>query len=165
MNLNSDVQVVKIGLLLVMLTLIFGIGMGVVFGIEEDAVKSFISEGVDAHADLHDGKSKSKIWRYAQRSHFHATGIAAFSIGLVLLVMISSLQQRLKKIAAILIGLGGVYPLAWFSMFLLAPSLGRDAAHHHIVTVVLTYVGVGSLLLGMALLCANLFFEKFQDES
>ncbi len=162
-HMNNEVKKVKIGLFLVMLTLLFGIGLGVGFGVAEDSVKSYISEGIASHPDVHDGKSQSKIWRYAQRSHFHATGIAAFSIGLVILIMFSSLKEKLKTISSILVGVGGLYPLSWFSMFILAPSIGRSAAHHHVITEMFTYVGVGGLLLGIAILCANLFLDMFQE--
>ena len=163
--MNNEVKAVKIGLFLVMLTLIFGIGLGVGFGVAEDSVKSYISDGVASHADVHDDKSNSKIWRYAQRSHFHATGIAAFSIGLVLLIMVSSLKRTLKTVSSVLVGLGGLYPLSWFTMFILAPSIGRSAAHHHILTETFTYIGVGGLLLGIVILCANLFLDMFQEVS
>lgn len=162
--MDDKLKPVKIGLLLVMLTLVFGIGMGVTFGVAEDSIQSYISEGVASHADLHDDKSSGKIWRYAQRAHFHATGISAFSIGLVLLIMFSSLKQQLKTVAAILVGLGGLYPLSWFTMFLLSPSLGRDAAHHHFITEMFTFIGVGGLLLGIGILCANLFLNIFSEE-
>ncbi len=160
--MNDEIKTVKIGLFLVMLTLIFGIGLGVVFGVIEDSVKSYITEGVAAHPAVHDEQSSSKIWRYAQRAHFHATGIAAFSIGLLLLIMHSSLGTRLKTVAAVLVGLGGLYPLSWFTMFILAPSIGRSAAHHHIVTELFTFIGVGGLLAGLAILCANLFLGMFR---
>lgn len=162
--MNTKIKSIKFGLFLVMLTLVFGITLGVVFGVTEDSVKSYISEGVAQHAELHDEKSNSKIWRYAQRAHFHATGIAAFSIGLILLIMFSSLKQNLKTLSSILVGLGGLYPLSWFTMFILAPSMGRSPAHHHIVTELFTYIGVGSLLLGIVILSANLFLDMFQDE-
>jgi len=163
--MNEEMKAVKIGLFLVMLTLIFGIGLGVSFGIAEDPIKTYIADGVTSHADVHDDKSNSKIWRYAQRAHFHATGIAAFSIGLVLLIMFSSLKRKLKTVSSILVGLGGLYPLSWFTMFILAPSIGRNAAHHHIITETLTYIGVGGLLLGIAILCANLFLNMFHEVS
>ena len=161
--MNDAIKSVKIGLLMVMLTLVFGIGLGITFGVAEDSLQSYISTGVAAHADLHDDKSSGKIWRYAQRAHFHATGIAAFSLGLVLLIGASSLKTKLKTVAAVLVGLGGLYPLSWFSMFLLSPSIGRDLAHEHIVTEMFTFIGVGSLLLGLAILSANLFFNLFRD--
>lgn len=160
--MNEEIKSIRIGLFLVMLALIFGIGLGVSFGVAEDSIQSYISEGVALHPDVHDDKSSSKIWRYAQRAHFHATGIAAFSIGLVLLIMFSSLKRKLKTAASILVGLGGLYPLSWFTMFILSPSIGRSAAHHHIMTEMLTYIGVGGLLLGIAILCANLFLEMFR---
>jgi len=159
--MNEEIKTVKIGLFLVMLTLIFGIGMGVVFGLVEDSVKSYIAEGIAAHPAVHDKQSSGKIWRYAQRAHFHATGIAAFSIGLLLLLMHSSLGRKLKMAAAVLVGLGGMYPLSWFTMFILAPSIGRGAAHDHFVTLMFIYIGVGSLLAGITILSANLFFGAF----
>lgn len=161
--MKEELKVVKAGLLLVMLTLMFGISLGVGFGIAEDSVKSYISEGVASHAEVHDDKSNKKIWRYAQRAHFHSTGIAAFSIGLIILIMFSSLKKELKKVASILVGLGGLYPLSWFTMFILAPSMGRSAAHHHFITEIFTYIGVAGLLLGITVLCANLFFNKFGE--
>jgi len=162
-NMNKELKTVNIGLLLIILALLFGIGLGVTFGVAEEPIKSYISEGVASHSELHDKNSSSKIWRYAQRAHFHALGISAFSLGLVILVMFSSLNNKLKKTSAILIGLGGLYPLSWFTMFILAPSLGRGAAHHHIITELFTYIGVGGLLLGIAMLCANLFLGMFQS--
>ena len=162
--MNQEIKKVKLGLFLVMLTLVFGISLGAGFGIAEDTVKSYISNGVSAHPTIHDANSNSKIWRYAQRAHFHATGIAAFSIGLIVLVMFSSLKDCWKKYTAILIGVGGLYPLSWFSMFVLAPSIGRNAAHHHIITEVLAYCGVGGLLLGITILSANLFLGMFQND-
>jgi len=160
----EEIKTVRIGLFLVILTLLLGLGLGVSFGVNEDSFKSYITAGVNAHPEVHDSKSEDKIWRYAQRAHFHATGIAAFSIGLVILTMFSSLRAKLKSIAAILIGLGGLYPLSWFSMFILAPSIGRDAAHHHIITEMFTYIGVLGLFAGIGLLSANLFLECCQQD-
>lgn len=162
--MNNELNTVRIGLLLVMLTLVFGIGMGVTFGIAEDSIKSYITEGVTAHPDVHDDQSTAKIWRYAQRAHFHATGVAAFSIGLILLLLHSPMQPGLKKVTAILIGLGGLYPLSWLTMFILAPFIGRGAAHSHLVTEMFTYIGVGGLLVGIFILCANLFLGMFRAE-
>ena len=55
--MNDAIKSVKIGLLMVMLTLVFGIGLGITFGVAEDSLQSYISTGVAAHADLHDDKS------------------------------------------------------------------------------------------------------------
>lgn len=156
---------IKIGLALVMLGLLFGIGLGITFGVNEAFFETYVAQGIAAHPEIHDANSPEKIWRYAQRAHFHATGIAAFSIGLLLLVSASSLKQRFKTITAVFIGLGSLYPLAWLTMFIVAPSIGRDAAHAHPVTELLTYTGVGGLLLGIAILLANLFLGLFSERN
>jgi hypothetical protein len=154
---------IKIGLALAMIGLLFGIGLGITFGVNEAFFETCVAQGIAAHPQIHDANSPEKIWRYAQRAHFHATGIAAFSIGLLLLVSASSLKQRFKTITAVFIGLGNLYPLAWLTMFVVAPSIGRDAAHAHPVTELLTYTGVGGLLLGIAILLANLFLGLFSE--
>jgi len=165
MILSRRMRAVRIGIALTILTLLFGIGMGILFGVNEDLVKDWISAGIAAYPGLHDAKSSAKIWRYAQRAHFHATGIGAFTLGLVILVALSGMKERLKCLTAILIGLGGLYPLAWFSMFLLSPSMGRGPAHGAFITEFFVYVGVISLLSGMGILIANIFFSFGDDAS
>lgn len=161
--MNDVIKPVKLGLAIVMLSLFFGVGMGVSFGAAEDTYKSYVSDNVAKYPAVHDAKSTSKIWRYAQRAHFHSTGIAAFSLGLVILTMFSSLSVGLKGWTAVLIGLGGLYPLSWYNMFYLAPMVGRSAAHSHWLTETFTYIGVGGLLLGMVMLSLNLFLGLFDD--
>lgn len=159
--MNHNLMSIKSGLALVMAGLLFGIALGVAFGVNEDLFEEYVAQGIAANPEVHDAKSQEKIGRYAQRAHFHATGIASFSIGLLLVVSASSLRERYKKIAAISIGLGSFYPAAWLSMFLLAPSIGREAAHSHPATELFTYIGAGGLLFGFALLLANLFLGLF----
>jgi hypothetical protein len=162
--MSADISSVKAGLAIVLIGLFFNIGMGISFGVNEDAYQDYVAEGVAAHPELHNESSADKIWRYALRSHFHAGGIAAFSLGLILLVMFSNLQRRLQRISSILIGLGSFYPLAWLSMFFLSPSIGRGAAHEHILTKLFTIVGVVGLLVGSLILVANLFFGYFREQ-
>lgn len=162
--MEKELSIVKIGLALVLLGLLFGVGMGIVFGVNEEVFKDYIAQGITANPDVHDAKSADKIWRYAQRAHFHATGIAAFSLGLVILVMFSTLKPTYKKTSAILLGLSSFYSFSWYTMFWLAPSIGRGPAHAHILTEFFAYTGVGGLLLGAFILCANLFMGSFQEK-
>ena len=163
--MNDQLSDVKIGLALVLLGLVLGIGLGIGFGTNEGAFKDFIAQGIAANPEVHDANSQAKIWRYAQRTHFHANGISAFSIGLLLLAGASTLTRQLKKAVSILIGLGSLYPLAWLSMFFLAPSIGRDSAHSHFVTELFTYSGVGCLVIGLAILASNLFLGWFGESA
>jgi len=163
--MSADLSAVKAGLAIVLLGLFFSVALGISFGVNEDAFKGYVAEGIAAHPEVHDEKSKDKIWRYAQRTHFHAGGISAFCLGLIILVMFSDMRPRLRNVSSILIGLGSFYPLAWLSMFFLAPSIGRDPAHDHILTKLLTFVGVGGILLGSFFLLANLFLGLFKDRA
>ncbi len=163
--MNNVLGPVKFGLVLVLLSLAFGVGMGVSFGVNEEAFQSHISAGITANPDVHDEKSAGKIWRYAQRAHFHAAGIAAFSLGLVLIIAFSGMKAPAKKLAALLVGLSGFYPLSWFMMYMLSPEIGRHAAHGHILTESFTYIGVGGLLLGFLMIIANLLFGLFSEAS
>lgn len=163
--MSGDISSVKAGLAIVLLGIFFSVGLGISFGLNEDMYKDYVADGVAAHPDVHDEKSKDKIWRYAQRTHFHAGGIAAFCLGLIILVMHSDLSIKLRKTSSILIGLGSLYPLAWLSMFFLAPSIGRGAAHDHILTELFTFSGVGGLLAGSFILVANLFFGFFKEQT
>ncbi len=161
MTLNKNFKTVRLGAALTLAGLSFGIALGIGFGLFEDSFKAFIADGVKAYPGVHDAASKDKIWRYVQRAHFHAAGVGGFSLGLIFLVTFSSLRTSLKSLTAALIGLGSLYPLAWLNMFVMAPKMGREPAHQQIVTEILTYIGVGGLLLGMGLLFANLFLDLF----
>jgi uncharacterized membrane protein YuzA (DUF378 family) len=157
--MHQELSNVRVGLALVLLCLMMGIGMGISFGVNEDLYQNFIASGIAAHPELHDATSQSAIWRWALRAHFHASGVGAFGLGLVILVALSGMSNLRKRITAIMIGLGGLYPMAWFAMFCVAPSIGRKAAHHHWLVEALTYISVGGLLLGMLSLFSGLFWR------
>jgi len=164
-HVEKELKTVKVGLALVLAGLMFGVAMGIFFGVNEEAYQNYIAQGIAANPDVHDAKSPDKIWRYAQRAHFHSTGIAAFALGLIILVMFSTLKTRYKQASAILLGLSSFYPLAWLNMFVLSPSIGRGAAHTHILTEIFASTGVGGLLLGAFVLCANIFLGLFKEET
>ena len=161
--MNKELKGVKVGLALVLFGLLFGVIMGMTFGINEDIFKNYITEGIAANPTVHDAKSPDKIWRYAQRAHFHATGIAAFALGLVFLVMFSDLKPKMKTASSFFLGLSSFYPFAWLTMFVLAPSIGRGAAHSHVLTETFASIGVGGLLLGCFLVLGNVFLGLFRE--
>jgi hypothetical protein len=164
-QMSNELRSVKMGLALVLLGLAFGVGAGILFGVKEDGLKIYVARGIEAHPEVHDVHSQEIIYRFVERAHFHATGIAAFSLGLIVLVMFSGMKTRLKTVSSVCIGLSSFYPLSWFAMYLLAPSIGRDAAHHHFLPEAFAYIGVGGLLLGTTLLVANLFWGFLGEDA
>jgi hypothetical protein len=137
--------------------------MGISFNINEDSYKSYIASGIEANPAVHDQQSAAKIWRYAQRAHFHASAIASIAMGLVLLILMTDMKARFKKLAAILIGLSGLYALSWYTMYMLAPTIGRGPAHDHLLTEIFAYSGIGGLVAGFFMLVGNMFFGLFTE--
>lgn len=164
MNLNIDLKVIKIGLLITLLSLVFGIGLGIVFGAKEEVFKNYISQNIQENPTVHDDKSKDKIWRYVQRAHFHSTGIAAYSLALLLIILVSKMKENAKRSSSTLIGVGTLYSFSWYLMFYLAPTIGRDAAHSHILTESIVYISTGAFLIGLFMIFASIFFDMFNEE-
>jgi hypothetical protein len=158
--MKYDFSDTKAGLALALFGLIFGITLGVSFGINEDPYKLHVANGIAAHPALHDAISQSAIVRWAVRAHFHAMGIGAFTLGLITVLQFSNVAAGLKRVMAVLLGLGNLYPLAWLSMFWFAPEMGRKAAHEHWLVLLFTYVGVGGVVLGILLFAGTLFRQQ-----
>ena len=163
MSLNIDLKVIKIGLLITLLSLLFGIGLGIVFFSNLEVFKNYISQNIQANPTLHDDKSKDKIWRYVQRAHFHSAGIASYSLALLLIILVSKMKTNAKSFSSTMIGIGTLYPLSWYLMFYLAPQIGRDAAHNHILTESIVYISTGAFLIGLFMIFSSIFLDKFNE--
>ncbi|WP_028535724.1 hypothetical protein [Paludibacterium yongneupense] len=157
-----DLTPVKIGLGLVILLLLMNIALGAMFGLNEDMFQNFIHAGIAAHPWVFSNPDQAQeiIWRFVQRAHFHAGGIGAFTLGLIILTAISDMSDRRKKVTSILLGLDIFYPLAWYVVYLYAPSVGYEGAHHTILAELFTDIGVGALCLGLLSLIHVLFWPK-----
>jgi len=161
-NSNIDLSPVKIGLALVLLSIIMNIALGAAFGLNEDLFQNYIHAGIAAHPALFANPDQAQdiIWRFVQRAHFHAGGIGAFTLGLIILTVLSDMSDLRKKVTAILLGLDIFYPLAWFVIYLYAPSVGLAGAHHATLAELCTDIGVGALCLGLLSLIHGLFMAK-----
>lgn len=162
--MTAEMAKIKIGLFLVLAGLAFGFALGVSFGVFEDDYKAYIKNGIAAHPEAYEKGSERDMWRFVQRAHFHATGISAFSLGLLVFVMLSDMKDSFKKASSILIGLGSFYPLSWFTMFLVAPSVGAEPSHEYFLVRIFATVGIGGLGLGLAILAGHLFLGMFTKE-
>lgn len=163
MSMNFDLKIIKIGLLITLLSLVFGIGLGIAFGAKEEVFKSYITENIKANPAVHDEKSKDKIWRYVQRAHFHSAGIAAYSLALLVIILLSKMKNSAKSFSSTMIGIGTLYPLSWYVMYYLAPHIGKDAAHNHILTETIVYLSTAGLLIGLFMIFSSIFLDKFNE--
>lgn len=127
---------VTVGLLLAFLGIVVGTVLGAAFGISEDRIKDRLLADVTAHPQIHEQSAdnlKKQVdsgWRYIQRAHFHAQGLGALGVGIIVVLGLSWVSAPVKKWLAIATGLGALlYPFTWLLMGFRIGSMGKDAAH------------------------------------
>ena len=121
------------GVLLSLLTILFGFGMGELFGAFESSLEGGLSARAEAVRDsVYAGdaaKMKSildKSWTYYKRAHLHGGALGAAVLGaIVLLASLRRPSAGVRRGIALATGLGGLgYPLFWMLAARRAPALG-----------------------------------------
>jgi hypothetical protein len=150
----------RIPFVIAILTLICGVFISIIFGANEDFFKDKIKEGLSKNEKINliqdtaekDAVLKSesdKNWRYYQRFHFHATGIGAMIMGVLLFISFLSAPEGLKSITSYAVAIGGfLYPFLWLFAAIYGPELGREVAKEKYA--VFGYMG-GLFLVGLFL--------------
>ncbi len=124
------------GLLLATLTLLLGFGLGVVFGLNEEAITSRLAaSAAAAPASIYNGDAAAiktvlaKSWAYMQRSHLHAGALGTTAVALSLIVVLLGIKPMLARVISIAAGAGGLgYSLFWVWAGARAPGLGSTGA-------------------------------------
>ena len=135
-SLTTNLRVAAFGLALAILTLLFGQGMGIVFGLNEDAIKSRLRAAtIDVRESVYhtdDAAIKAvldKSWSYMQRAHLHAGGMGATAVALIILLCLITSSVRMIIPLSAGLGLGGLgYSIFWMWAGFRAPTLGSTGA-------------------------------------
>ncbi len=122
----------KIGVLLSLLTLLYGFGLGIAFGAAEDSIKGILQFRGEAALESAYRSDKTKMkatvkksWVYFKRAHLHANGMGTSALVLILLLAVLPAAAGLRKVLAAMLGLGGLgYALYWMLAGLRAPGMG-----------------------------------------
>ena len=150
----------RIPYVIAILTLIGGVFISIIFGANEDYFKDKINEGLKKNEkvnQIQDPIEKAAVlkseadknWRYYQRFHFHATGIGAMIMGVLLFISFLSAPERIKAISSFAVSIGGfLYPFVWLFAAIYGPEMGREAAKE--TFAVFGYMG-GLFLVGLVL--------------
>lgn len=125
-----------VGLLLALLTVLYGQAMGVAFGVNEDAIKSRLKDSaVAVQATAYQGNSDAmkavleKSWAYMKRAHLHAGGMGTTALVLIVLVALLGVSSRMTLILSLGLGAGGLgYSVYWMWAGFRAPGLGGTGA-------------------------------------
>lgn len=125
------------GLVLAVLTLLYGHGLGIVFGINEDSLKQRLKASAEAVRDTaYKGDEAAikavleKSWAYMKRAHLHAGGMGTTAIALILLLPFVGASGWTARIVSLALGAGGLgYSVYWMWAGFRAPGMGStDAA-------------------------------------
>ena len=124
------------GLALAVFTLLFGFGLGIVFGLNEDAIKSrFTASAAAVQATVYNGDPAAakpvldKSWSYTQRAHLHAGSLGTAGIALILTVLLLGTGPLLTRVLSLALGIGGFgYSVFWLWAGFRAPGLGSTGA-------------------------------------
>lgn len=135
-SLTSKLRISALGLSLAVLTLLFGQGMGIVFGLNEDSIKSRLkADTIDVRESVYrndDAAIKAvldKSWIYMQRAHLHAGGMGATAVSLIILICLLPSSARTIIPISLGLGAGGLgYSIFWMWAGFRAPALGSTGA-------------------------------------
>ena len=131
-----EVRAALPGLTLAVLTLLFGFGLGIVFGLNEDAVKSrFSASAAAVQETVYRGDPAAakpvldKSWSYAQRAHLHAGSLGTSAIALIVTLLLVGTGPVLTRALSLAFGIGGLgYSIFWLWAGFRAPGLGSTGA-------------------------------------
>ena len=134
--MTLDLGSVRIGIVLALLTLLYGFSLGGAFGAFEDEimgslnasaqkVKATAYHGDEAAIDKVMGKS----WTYMKRAHLHANGLGTAALAIMFVLAGTPAPRRLRGAIAAALGLGALgYASFWMFAALKAPALGSTHA-------------------------------------
>lgn len=132
----SSLRAASIGLVFAVLTILLGQGMDIVFGLNEDLIKSRLEASAATVRDTvykaDDVAIKAvldKSWNYMQRAHLHAGGMGTTALGLIVLLCLLDAPRRATIAIGIGLGTGGFgYSAFWMWAGFRAPALGSTGA-------------------------------------
>lgn len=135
-SLTQSLSSATLPLVLAVLTILFGQGLGIVFGLNEDAIKSRLSaSAAEVRGTVYNSDDTAikavldKSWTYMHRSHLHAGGMGTTALGLVVLLCLLGISPRLLIGAGVGLGAGGLgYSIFWVWAGFRAPGLGSTSA-------------------------------------
>jgi len=149
----------RLPFMLAILGIVGGVFIAILFGANEEIFHKRIESGLALNTKIQqmaDPAAKAaklateaeKNWRYYQRFHFHATGIGAMMMGLLLFLARLDAPRRATLAASWLIAVGGfLYPFVWLFAGLYGPEMGRAEAKE--AFAIFRYQGGPSLVGGV----------------
>ena len=130
--MNLDLANVRIGIVLALLTLLYGFGLGGAFGAFEDNIKGSLQASAEAvKATVYQGdeaamkKITDKSWTYMKRAHLHANGLGTAALAIIFVLAATPVSSRVRGGVSTALGIGALgYASFWMFAALRAPAIG-----------------------------------------
>jgi len=130
--MTIDLSHLRIGILLALLTLLYGFSLGGAFGAFEDNIKGSLEASATAVKDtVYQGdeaamsKITGKSWTYMKRAHLHANGLGTAALALILVLGGTRASVMIRRVVSGALGFGALgYASFWMFAALRAPALG-----------------------------------------
>jgi len=130
--MNLDLASVRIGIVLALLTLLYGFGLGGAFGAFEDNIKgSLQASAEEVKATVYQGdaaamkKITDKSWTYMKRAHLHANGLGTAALAIIFVLAGTSVTSRVRGVVSTALGIGALgYSSFWMFAAQRAPVMG-----------------------------------------
>jgi hypothetical protein len=135
-TLTPGFHAALLGLIFSLLTIMYGQGMGIFFGVNEDAIKHQLkSSAMEVRETVYQGNDAAmktvldSSWNYMKRAHLHAGGMGTTAFALMVAVALLGIPRGRALVLGLALGLGGLgYSLYWMWAGFRAPGLGSTAA-------------------------------------
>jgi hypothetical protein len=132
MTMNLDLASVRIGIVLALLTLLYGFSLGGAFGAFEDNIKgSLQASAEEVKATVYQGdeaamkKITDKSWTYMKRAHLHANGLGTAALAIIFVLAGTPASSRVRGVVSTALGIGALgYASFWMFAALRAPAMG-----------------------------------------
>lgn len=124
------------GLLFAIAAVLFGFGMGIVFGLNEDVIKDKLAADAAAvTATAYSGDAAAakavvdKSWTYMQRAHLHGGGIGTAALALIVVLLLLGTPALTTRVLSLALGVGSLgYSVFWLWAGFRAPGMGSTGA-------------------------------------
>ncbi len=129
---SINIRPFAIGIILALCAILFGFGLGAVFGAAESTVKESLSNSAEQVIDtVYAGNTEKandvvkKSWGYMKRAHLHGGGIGAVALSAIAILLLLGRAGLIEQSSSIALGAGAlIYSLFWMVAAFKGPALG-----------------------------------------
>ena len=135
-SLTPGLRSALLGLGLALLTILYGQGLGIFFGLNEEAIQNRLKvSAAEVRLTAYQGDEAAikvvlgNSWNFIRRAHLHAGGMGTTAFALMIVVGLMNIPRLAAGLIGIGLGAGGLgYSVFWMWAGLRAPGLGSTKA-------------------------------------